>query len=97
MKNIKTYVFSLGMVFLLAACNGNNPVGPTSIESQESSQSANQGITLIAPEDTSMVSEKVKAYVVLKPGYEKIPLNMFRMLLCYSDKHNRPRPHRHEP
>ena len=51
MKNIKTYVFSLGMVFLLAACNGNNPVGPTSIESQESSQSANQGINLIAPEE----------------------------------------------
>ena len=71
MKNIKTYVFSLGMVFLLAACNGNNPVGPTSIESQESSQSANQGITLIAPEDTSMVSEKVKAYVDAMREQEK--------------------------
>ena len=71
MKNIKTYVFSLGMVFLLAACNGNNPVGPSSIESQESSQSANQGITLIAPEDTSMVSEKVKAYVDAMREQEK--------------------------
>ena len=71
MKNIKTYVFSLGMVFLLAACNGNNPVGPKSIESQESSQSANQGITLIAPEDTSMVSEKVKAYVDAMREQEK--------------------------
>ena len=71
MKNIKTYAFSLGMVFLLAACNGNNPVGPTSIESQESSQSANQGITLIAPEDTSMVSEKVKAYVDAMREQEK--------------------------
>ena len=71
MKNIKTYVFSLGMVFLLAACNGNNPVGPSSIESQESSQSANQGIALIAPEDTSMVSEKVKAYVDAMREQEK--------------------------
>lgn len=70
MKNIKTYVFTLGMVFFLAACTGNNP-GPASQQSDGQSNPADKGITLIAPEDTSMVSEKVKAYVDAMREQEK--------------------------
>ena len=70
MKNIKTYVFTLGMVFFLAACTGNNP-GPASQQSGGQSNPADRGITLIAPEDTSMVSEKVKAYVDAMREQEK--------------------------
>ena len=70
MKNIKTYVFTLGMVFFLAACAGNNP-GPASQQSGGQSNPADKGITLIAPEDTSMVSEKVKAYVDAMREQEK--------------------------
>ena len=67
MKNIKTYVFTLGMVFFLAACAGNNP-GPAS---QQSGGSQGGSITLISPEDTNMVSEKVKAYVDAMREQEK--------------------------
>ena len=56
MKRVKFSIFSLGMVLLLAACNACGGKGP---------------IKLITPEDTSMVTEKVKAYVDAMRKQEK--------------------------
>ena len=49
MKRMKYTVFSLGMIFFLSACGAN--------------QGGKKGINLINPEDTSMLTEKCKAYV----------------------------------
>ena len=66
MKKMRYSIFSLGMVLLLAACNGNNntpkessqPAGDASSEPP-----VNEAFTLIAPENTTMVTANVKAYV----------------------------------
>ena len=52
MNRIRKTVFSLGMVLFLVACSNQN---------QSSVQKS--GISLINPEDTSMLTEKCKAYV----------------------------------
>ena len=70
MRNIKTCVFTLGMAFLLAACNGTKP--SEDIKSDIPSESPpSPSIVLNEPEDTSMVSEKVKAYIDAMREQEK--------------------------
>ena len=64
MKNIRTCIFALGMTFLLAACQqqGGNSSKEESIPDESHSLPV-EPFSLHAPEDTSMVSAKVKAYV----------------------------------
>lgn len=69
MKNIKTCVFALGMVFLLASCTGN-PGGNESSPAPASEPEVND-FTLYDPEDTSMCTAKVKAYVDAMREQEK--------------------------
>lgn len=74
MKNMKYAIFSLGMVLLLASCNANNP--SSNQQSQASSNQQSQGpkngnFTLVNPEDTSMLTAKVKSYVDAMREQEK--------------------------
>ena len=58
MKKIKYSVFSLAAVLFLVACNGGN-----ANNGGNSNGPKNENITLLNPEDTSMLTAKVKSYV----------------------------------
>ncbi len=66
MKNMKYAIFSLGMVLLLASCNANNPSS-----NQQSQDSQDGNFTLVNPEDTSMLTAKVKSYIDAMREQEK--------------------------
>ena len=66
MKNMKYAIFSLGMVLLLASCNANNPSS-----NQQSQGPKNGNFTLVNPEDTSMLTAKVKSYIDAMREQEK--------------------------
>ena len=67
MKHLKTGIFALGMVFLLAACTGGNNTS----KEEHSSEEETPSIILNAPTDTSMLTENVKNYIDAMREQEK--------------------------
>ena len=62
MKKVKYSIFPIAIALLLTACGGN-PSSEDGQSNQSSEAPKNENFTLIDPEDTSMVTAKVKAYV----------------------------------
>ena len=62
MKKVKYSIFPIAIALLLTACGGN-PSSEGGQSNQSSEAPKNENFTLIDPEDTSMVTAKVKAYV----------------------------------
>ena len=63
MKKMKYTIFSLAMVLFLASCNSNPSSDAASKDEPKSEAPVNTAFTLVDPTDTSMVSDKVKAFV----------------------------------
>ena len=63
MKKVKYSIFPIAIALLLTACGGNNVESSENQGGKSSEAPKNENFTLIDPEDTSMVTAKVKAYV----------------------------------